>query len=279
MRAGDGTENRIETLEGVKLLRLRDQLIPLIGLGQACGLAAEPEAVAFVVVMQVGERGFGVVVDNVFDTEEIVVKPLAATLREVELFSGATILGDGSVVLIVEPNALSGMAGEAPRVDNGESAEARQWMDASSPVISLLLVRAGEGAAKVVELSRVTRLELVPAAQIERANGLYSLQYRGRLMPVIELEGAYVRTDGVQPLLVFTGEGFAMALAVDEIIDVVEDRLQVELRADRPGSLGSAVVAGRAVESIDVDHYLVRGVAEHIGIPEPSRANSTELAA
>ena len=101
-------------------------------------------------------------------------------------------------------------------------------------------------------------------------DGRAALQYRGKLMPVLTVNGDMsslmrASTDGehIQPLLVFTGEGYAMALAVDEIIDVVEDRLLIELSPDRPGMRGTAIVAGKACEILDVDHYQLRGLAEH----------------
>jgi two-component system chemotaxis sensor kinase CheA len=226
--------------------------------------------------MQVGERQFGLVVDDVFDTEEIVVKPLATALRDVHLFSGATILGDGAVVLIVEPNVLSGIAGEAPA--EASRTHVGGWLNLDEPKISLLIVRAGGGAPKVVELLRITRLEQAPCESIEPANGGWTMQYRGRLTPVIGLADTPLRTSGVQPLLMISSEGYGLALAVDQIVDVVEERLHVELRPDRPGSLGAAVVAGQAVECVDIDHYLLRAIAEQSGGGAPDSLIS-ELAA
>ena len=278
VRAGEGTENQVESLEGGKLLRLRERLVPLLDIGQAFELPTEAQDVNFVVIMQVSDRCFGVIVEDVFDTEEIVVKPLAAALRDVQLFSGASILGDGSVVLIVEPNALSQLAGEAPSGEGALAGEPDLWDEAEAPPISLLVVHAGEGAPKVVELSRITRLEQVPIETIEQANGCATLQYRGRLTPVIALEGASFRTSGLQPLLVFTGKLYAMALAVDRIVDVVEDRLKIELRSEHPGTLGTAVVAGRAAELIDIDHYLLRALSE-IARPAGEPAQLEEIAA
>jgi two-component system chemotaxis sensor kinase CheA len=129
------------------------------------------------------------------------------------------------------------------------------------------VVKAGDGAPKAVELSRVTRLEHVSPAAVEVADGRRTIQYRGRLTPVLAIEGGGFRT-GTQPLLVFADAACSMALAVDEIVDVVEDRLVVELVADRPGLLGTAVIAGRATEVLDVDHYLVRALAEHARRPQ-----------
>ena len=135
----------------------------------------------------------------------------------------------------------------------------------------MLLFRAGPGAPKAVELEHITRLEHIESNQIEIMEGRAALQYRGKLMPILTVNGDMSRLmqvqasgeEHIQPLLVFTGEGYAMALAVDEIIDVVEDRLLIELSPDRPGMRGTAIVAGKACEILDVDHYQLRGLAEH----------------
>ncbi len=220
-------------------------------------------------VIQVGERRYGLVVNDVLDTEEIVVKPLATILRDVDVFSGATILGDGSVVLILDPNAMSERAGnmlEEKATEESEDAVS----DAGSQKVAMLMFKAGNGAPKAVELEHITRLEHVESSQIEIMEGRAALQYRGKLMPILTVNSEFsgllsTNSDEVriQPLLVFTGEGYAMGLAVDEIVDVVEDHMTIELSADRPGVRGTAIVAGRACEILDVDYYHLRGLAEH----------------
>jgi two-component system chemotaxis sensor kinase CheA len=141
----------------------------------------------------------------------------------------------------------------------------------------MLLFKAGSGAPKAVELEHITRLEHVESSQIEIMDGRAALQYRGKLMPILTVNGDYSslvanHAEGthIQPLLVLTGEGYAIGLAVDEIVDVVEDRLQIELSPDRPGVRGTAVVAGKACEILDVSHYHLRGLAEHQRRPQSS---------
>lgn len=264
VRTGATAEHKIERIEQALVLRLRDKLLPLVQLGPTLQLEeAKNEDPTFVMVIQVGERRYGLVVNDVLDTEEIVVKPLATILRAVDVFSGATILGDGSVVLILDPNALSERAGNM--LEDKQSEETEDSADSgTSQRCAMLLFKAGGGAPKAVELAHITRLEHVEASQIERMEGRAALQYRGKLMPILNVGGGFdIKQEGIQPLLVFTGEGYAMGLAVDEIVDVVEDRLQIELSADRPGVRGTAVVAGKACEILDVDYYHLRGLAEH----------------
>ncbi|WKL57883.1 chemotaxis protein CheA [Asticcacaulis sp. ZE23SCel15] len=264
VRTGANAEHKIEKINDALVLRLRDKLLPLVQLGPTMQLeAAQSEDPTFVMVIQVGERRYGLVVNDVLDTEEIVVKPLAGILRSVQAFSGATILGDGSVVLILDPNALSEYAGN---IIDEKSAEDGEIVVASTEneKVAMLLFKAGYGAPKAVELAHITRLEHIEVEKIERMDGRAALQYRGKLMPILNVsEGSGLMAEGIQPLLVFTGEGYAMALAVDEIVDVVEDSLSIELSPDRQGVRGTAVVAGRACEILDVDYYQFRGLAEH----------------
>ena len=264
VRTGANAEHRIEKINDSLVLRLRDKLLPLVQLGPTLQLeAAVDEDATFVMVIQVGERRYGLVVADVLDTEEIVVKPLATILRDVDVFSGATILGDGSVVLILDPNALSERAGNMLEEKQAEDSE-EVVETGDSAKVAMLLFKAGSGAPKAVELEHITRLEHVEVEKIERMDGRAALQYRGKLMPILGLNGVHdIMNEGIQPLLVFTGEGYAMGLAVDEIVDVVEDRLQIELSADRPGVRGTAVVSGRACEILDVDYYHLQGLAEH----------------
>ena len=270
VRTGANAEHKIEKINEALVLRLRNKLLPLVQLGPTLQLeAAKDEDPSFVMVIQVGERRYGLVVNDVLDTEEIVVKPLATILRDVNVFSGATILGDGSVVLILDPNAMSERAGNMLEEKAAEESEDAVAV-AGSEKVAMLLFKAGPGAPKAVELAHITRLEHIESDKIEQMEGRAALQYRGKLMPILTVnsdfsgllaathEGAHI-----QPLLVFTGEGYAMGLAVDEIVDVVEDHMTIELSADRPGVRGTAIIAGRACEILDVDHYHLRGLAEH----------------
>ena len=281
VRTGQNAEHKIEKINDALVLRLRNKLLPLVQLGPTLQLeAAKDEDATFVMVIQVGERRYGLVVNDVLDTEEIVVKPLATILRDVDVFSGATILGDGSVVLILDPNAMSERAGNMLEEKAAEETE-ETVSDAGSEKVAMLLFRAGNGAPKAVELEHITRLEHVESSQIEIMEGRAALQYRGKLMPILTVNSdfsgllsAHNEETHIQPLLVFTGEGYAMGLAVDEIVDVIEDHMTIELSADRPGVRGTAIVAGRACEILDVDYYHLRGLAEHQRHP----AHSSEKA-
>ncbi len=228
------------------------------------------EAAGFIVVIQVGPHCYGIVVDSVFDTEEIVVKPMSSMLREVTIFSGNTILGDGSVILIVDPNGIADAVHGSLFVDGLQNdADEDAAFDSTDDVVSLLVFRAGGNEPKAVPLSLVTRLEEIDVATIEPSNGRDLVQYRGKLMPLVNVNDAFQkRKEGMQPILVFTDEEQVMGLMVDEIVDIVEERLNIEVTAGMEGVIGSAVVKGQATEVLDIGHYLPKAFDNWFRRPE-----------
>ena len=266
VRARANSEHRIERIKDTAVLRLRNKLLPLMHLKKLLkiddGTSSDPEN-GFIVVTQVGNQTFGIVVDGVFHTEEIVVKPMSTKLRHIDMFSGNTILGDGAVIMIIDPNGIAkalGAAGSASHEIAEENAAARA--NAAEQLTSLLVFRAGSAQPKAVPLGLVTRLEELATDKIELSNGRYMVQYRDQLMPLVQMEGVSVQTSGSQPILVFADDGRSMGLVVDEIIDIVEERLNIEVAGSRDGILGSAVIKGQATEVIDVGHFLPMAFAD-----------------
>jgi len=258
VRAQANSEHRIERIKDTPVLRLRNKLLPLIHLKKLLkmddGAGSEPEN-GFIVVTQVGNQTFGIVVDGVFHTEEIVVKPMSTKLRHIAMFSGNTILGDGSVIMIIDPNGIAQTVGSAGT--QGADASDAQQAGKVEKTVSLLVFRAGSQQPKAVPLSLVTRLEEIDCKKIELSNGRHLVQYRGQLMPLIRVsDEVRVRTEGAQPLLVFSDTGRSMGLVVDEIVDIVEDRLDIQVGSDVQGILGSAVIKGQATEIVDIGYFL-----------------------
>ena len=216
-------------------------------------------------VLQIGTYSVGIMVDRVFDTEEIVVKPVAPILRNITLFSGNTILGDGSVIMILDPNGIAAASGELKMVEKDAHDKARQ-LTHRSDVSSLLLFHAGTENPKAVPLALVARLEEIDLAKIEYSEGRPLVQYRGQLMPLVQIgEDTKLEVEGRQPVLVFTDDGRSMGLMVDEIVDIVEDRINIEVRPEAPWLMGSAVIAGKATEVIDAGYYLTRAYGDWFG--------------
>ncbi|WFU17203.1 hybrid sensor histidine kinase/response regulator [Bradyrhizobium sp. CB3481] len=278
VRARANSEHRIERIKDTAVLRLRNKLLPLMHLKKLLkiddGSSSDPEN-GFIVVTQVGSQTFGIVVDGVFHTEEIVVKPMSTKLRHIDMFSGNTILGDGAVIMIIDPNGIAKALGAS-------GASAHEMADEASAahaiggeqLTSLLVFRAGSNQPKAVPLGLVTRLEEIATDKIELSNGRYMVQYRDQLMPLVQMNGVSVQTQGSQPILVFADDGRSMGLVVDEIIDIVEERLHIEVAGQADGILGSAVIKGQATEVIDVGHFLPMAFADWFSRKE-MRASST----
>jgi two-component system chemotaxis sensor kinase CheA len=259
VRVRGGSEHRIERIKDTAVLRLRDKLLPLARLRDL--LRADKGAdtdTGYIVVTQVGSQTFGIVVDSVFHTEEIVVKPMSSKLRHIAMFSGNTILGDGSVIMIIDPNGVAQAFGSTATSQMAANAPGKaQHAAATEAATSLLVFRAGTNQLKAVPLALITRLEEIDARKIELSNGRHMVQYRGQLMPLVSMnETVSVKGEGAQPLLVFSDGSRSMALVVDEIVDIVEDRLDIQVTGANAGVLGSAIVKGQATEIIDVGHFL-----------------------
>ena len=266
VRARANSEHRIERIKDTAVLRLRNKLLPLMHLKKLLkiddGSSSDPEN-GFIVVTQVGSQTFGIVVDGVFHTEEIVVKPMSTKLRHIDMFSGNTILGDGAVIMIIDPNGFAKALGAAGSTAQGMADEnAASQANTGEQLTSLLVFRAGSSQPKAVPLGLVTRLEEISTDKIELSNGRYMVQYREQLMPLVQMNGVNVQTSGAQPILVFADDGRSMGLVVDEIIDIVEERLHIEVAGSQEGILGSAVIKGQATEVIDVGHFLPMAFAD-----------------
>ncbi|MEO5372789.1 MAG: chemotaxis protein CheW [Alphaproteobacteria bacterium] len=273
VRVTNNSEHRIERINDAPVLRLRDRLLPLVSLSRLLKLDKRTEAEnheVFIVVAQVGTYTFGIIVDRVFDTEEIVVKPVAPILRHISMFSGNTILGDGSVIMILDPNGIASATGETT-VGGAQATEAAALREkGAGDRTSLLIFRAGgTNDLKTVPLALVARLEEIDLANIEHSYGKPVVQYRGQLMPLVSVDMSYdLGGEGRRPVLVFADREHTMGLLVDEIVDIVEDRLRVELKADQPGLIGTAVINGKATDVIDAGYYLTLAFGDWFGSHE-----------
>ena len=258
-----GAESVIERINETPVLRLRDRLLPLVSLAGLLGLAGSEEA-GTIVVAQVGSSLLGIIVDRVFDTEEIVVKPVAPMLRQLTVFSGNTILGDGSVIMILDPAGIARAAGIGAGEDHRREPASASEGTVSGEREAMLLFRAGDTRPMAVPLSLVARLEQIPRERIELSAGAPVVQYRGRLMPLAALsDRPGDHASPTQPVLVSADGERSAGLMVDEIVDVVEDRLKLELSATKPGVLGTAVISGQATDVVDTAYWLARLPAAH----------------
>ncbi|MGE3932313.1 MAG: chemotaxis protein CheW [Rhodospirillaceae bacterium] len=275
VRVSGASEHRIEVINETPVLRLRDRLLPLVDLGEllrisdrrdfrkAGGEATDTETL--IIVAKVGTQNFGIIVDRVFDTEEIVVKPVSPILRAISIYSGNTILGDGSVVMILDPNGIAAASGEIAMADE-RADEAKVRDGAEGERVACLVFRAGSDTPKAVPLALVARLEEIARDTIEFSNGRPVVQYRGQIMPLLAVDPAFALPEsGRQPVVVFTDHNRSMGLMVDEITDIIEDRVNIELTSATPGILGSTVLAGRTTDMLDTSYYASQAFADWFG--------------
>jgi len=252
-----GGEHRIERIKSAPVLRLRQKLLPLVDVRTALQLETSDTVNGFVVVAQAGGQIFGAVVDNVFHTEEIVIKPMSSKLRHIAMFSGMTILGDGSVIMVIDPNVLAQSLGRAaPAQSEASTDTAERQPKLRQDTISLLIFRAASDRPKAVPLSLVSRIEEIDCRNIEMADGRYIVKYRDALLPLRSFDQVRIKREGAQPILVFSEQGHSVGLLFDEIVDIAEEKFDVKIAGDRPGILGYAVVRGIITEIIDVEFFL-----------------------
>jgi len=225
-----------------------------------------------IVVLQADERQFGLVVDEINDTEEIVVKPLGKQLKGVPTFAGATIMGDGRVALILDVLGLAQRANVVSEVRDRTVAEKAGESDSQrEDGESLLLLRGPDNGRMALPLSMVARLEEFDRSAVETSEGRQVVQYRGQILPLIHLSStlqqggrdASAVTDAdaggaknrIQ-VVVYSGQGKSVGLVVDRILDITHESAKVQKRSGREGTLGSMVVQGRVTELLDVKNII-----------------------
>ncbi len=264
----------IETVHGSPVYRLRGKLLPLVHLNDQLRLAApgeeDPEERAVnIIVLNADGHPFGLVVDEINDTEEIVVKPLGKQLKELEVYAGATIMGDGCVALILDAAGLARRGGilEASGYEQSSrragGAEPGEELRESG---SLLLFSIAEGAQMAIPLSAVARLEEVSRRSVEVANGRPVIQYRHEIMPLIHLPEyfGHASDDLLQThqLVVYQYAGHSVGLVVREILDIVDDAVTPRDTLGSNGVLGSVVIRERVTDLLDADAVIEAMVPE-----------------
>ncbi|MBV9773492.1 MAG: hybrid sensor histidine kinase/response regulator [Gemmatimonadetes bacterium] len=277
-----GEENRvlIEDVNGTLFYRLRETLLPLVRLCDVLRVPHRESEGESIVVCQVGAHRFGLVVDEIFDTHEIVVKPIGRMVKEIPCYSGTTILGDGRVIMILDAPGIATLTGVTEQSERAgdQSGAGIAGLSSDEDRVPLVVFTAGGETPRAVPLALVSRLEKFPTSSIEAADGRWLVQYRGSLLPLVaaspELD---VRGDDERPVIVFTDGTRSMGLAVGEIHDIVEDRLRIEMESDAPGVIGTAVIVGRSTEIIDINHYLRRASSEWFGAQRTSPVRSRVL--
>jgi two-component system chemotaxis sensor kinase CheA len=223
---GQNNSSQIEMINNTPVLRLREKLLPLIFVDEFLTLPPEQKSdkrhIRYIVVTRGTSITFGLVVDHVFDMEEIVVKPVSENLKSLQIFSGNTILGDGKVIMILDPAGIFKVAGMSDISDASMGQKEEEKIIGNSGAENLLLLfMAGEKTLKAVPLHMVSRLEEVNMEEIEVSDGRNVIQYLGELMPVYNLDEA--ESDRKKrPLIIFRHEDHNVGLMADKILDITK---------------------------------------------------------
>lgn len=265
----DGAQARtgIELLYGAPVYRLRGQLLPLAYLNQELRLdpvapkdGQDPDdATVNIVVLQADGRIFGLVVDEINDTEEIVVKPLGKQLKGISSFAGATIMGDGRVALILDVVGVAQHANIVSETRDRTIIESKnRGADDADQRQSLLLFSVGANHRMAIPLALAARLEEFPVSQIEHTGAQEVIQYRGQILPLIRVAdhvagtgGAAAATETLQ-VVVYSENGRSVGLVVGEINDIVDEAITIRRNSGAPGLLGSVVVHDKITDLLDV---------------------------
>jgi two-component system, chemotaxis family, sensor kinase CheA len=270
---GEQARKGIEKIHGASVYRLRGKLLPLVNLNHELRVdegenSSRRDALVNIVVLQADDRHFGLVVDDINDTEEIVVKPLGKQLKGIPTFAGATIMGDGQVALILDVLGLAQRANVISEIRDrsvgDKTAEAGIRHDDGE---SLLLLRGPDDGRMAMPLSLVARLEEFARSAIENAGGRHVVQYRGQILPLIHLSAALSErrqeprnADPATPadadekiqVVVYADQGRSVGLVVDRILDIAHEAVKVRKHSGRHGTLGTMVVQGRVTEMLDL---------------------------
>jgi two-component system, chemotaxis family, sensor kinase CheA len=264
---GDAVSDSIELIHGAPVYRLRGRLLPLVYLRKvlktearhAHSSQADAEAAVNIVVLKADDRQFGLVVDRISDTEEIVVKPLSPQLKNVSVYSGATIMGDGKVALILDVLGLAHNAGVLPKDrDRSGTENSSKSTETVKGVTSLLILATGHHKRLALPISQVARLEKIPLNSIEFTDNQEVVQYRGEILPLIRLAQILGIKEPVEDLgdflnvVVYISNGQGFGLVVTQIVDIVETHVEISRPSTREGLLGSAIINDRVTDLVDL---------------------------
>ncbi|MBK8962809.1 MAG: chemotaxis protein CheA [Candidatus Competibacteraceae bacterium] len=263
----------IEYVHSNPVYRLRGKLLPIVHLNRELALnSGSTSGVINIVVLQAGQHQFGLVVDQINDTQEIVVKPLDKVLQDIPVFAGATIMGDGRVALILD---VLGIAQQARVLSDSHdqhlSAHAREAKEHEAERQTLLVVRSPGNGRLAIPLAPVSRLEEIELDQVEGAGDVDVVQYRGQILPLIRLRDilserrSFDRSFGAEDggantkllqVIVFGDGARRIGLVVDEILDIIQGVFEIKGRSTRSGVASTLVIQGRVTELFDVQGFL-----------------------
>jgi two-component system, chemotaxis family, sensor kinase CheA len=257
----DGDNQHTEEIAGSKFYRLRDNLLPLIQLRQILGNDHQENSSELnLVVLQADDTPFGLVVDKIHNTEEIVVKTLESQLKNIDIYNGATIMGDGEIILILE---VMGLAQNA-QIISGKNSQDKLMESVSSShkedeeTESMVIVSLGNDRRMAIRLADVARLEEIKRSDLEISGKVRVVQYRGEIMPLIDipqvfhLENSLKETDDKFQVVVYIHEGKSLGLIVENIVDIVQGKINDKRALEGSNLMGTIITNDSVVDTMDV---------------------------
>ncbi len=278
---GEQARKGIERLHNVPVYRLRGRLLPIVHIPQELRLEcrsasrqsqASDDEIINIIVLRAGDRQFGLVVDSINDTEEIVVKPLSKQLKGIPVYAGATIMGDGKVALILDVQGMAQRARVVSEVhDRPLTDDAVHSTDQGQDRKTLVILSVANRRL-ALDISLVSRLEEIPRSQVEASGDQEVVQYRGRIMPLLHVGRllgipAEVSLDGPLQVVVHSDRDRSVGLVVDRIIDIVETTIEVTRKAQNGDLLASVVIQQRVTDLINVPSLIRRADPMFYGSP------------
>jgi two-component system chemotaxis sensor kinase CheA len=272
------SEHKIEYIDEEPVLRLRGKLLPMIPLPKLLGCEdanAERKDTGFIVVCRTGSTEYGVVVDRIYDTEEIVVQPVVPMLQNAEIYAGCTILGDGSVIMILDTNKLAKNTADLSLHHAKE--DAKQVRKGFAQTTQFLVFHSQSATPCAVSLELVSRLEQISVSHIEYSAGTPVVQYRDGLMQLISLDGSF-RFEGHEtvPAIVFNATHTTLGLVINSIADISTQPMDLLSSSSDPRFLGSMIINGETTDILDVG-YLFQKI-QHFAGKETVTSGSASMA-
>jgi len=278
----------LEMVNGAPVYRLRGKLLPVVHLNKELQVDVPNDSIAGaqtassgegqtvnIVVLRADDRQFGLIVDEINDTEEIVVKPLGKQLKSINAYAGATIMGDGKVALILDVLGLAQRSSVINEIRERAVVESQEKQSTAllgaaqrNPV---LLFQHGDAGRIAIDLSLVARLEEIQSDTVEIAADQEVVQYRGQIMPLLHVTEILqstprkqVRAEGASlHVVVYMQNGRSVGLVVDRILDIVEEAFVIQPHSGRKGISGSAVIQKRVTDILDVPGLIAAAAEEH----------------
>ena len=253
----------IEFIHDSPVYRLRGDLLPLVYLDEQLEMRQprewhERDENINIVVLQAEDHQFGLVVDSINDTQEIVVKPLSNHLKNICVYAGATIMGDGSVALILDTIGIARQSNVITKNRERLIADRKSGAGTnSSSSVSMLVVDPGDQTRVGIKLSSVARLEEFPADRIENSSAGSVVQYRDEILHLVPFSHACCFPQGgeneqVQTVVYTNQDGSSIGIVVGKIVDIVQEQVSI---ADS-GMNKQAIIQDRVTQIIDLEEWV-----------------------